>query len=83
MNFGALVSAIGHEFAHSIEKLGNKTEENHGRFFVVTNEAFSTAFGNASQCFEEDYMRFHNETQQEVGVRRYHLALIKLILSST
>ncbi|XP_044746106.1 neprilysin-2-like isoform X2 [Coccinella septempunctata] len=67
MNYGALVSGIGHEFAHSLEKLGNQTEETKGRFVFIYNEAFSTAFGNYSRCFEEEYRRYHNETHQKFG----------------
>ncbi|XP_045474805.1 neprilysin-2-like isoform X2 [Harmonia axyridis] len=66
MNYGSLVSTIGHEFAHSMEKLGNTTEEKRGRFHFIYNDAFSKAFGNSSQCFEEEYKYFHNKTFGEI-----------------
>ncbi|KAL3285781.1 hypothetical protein HHI36_000305 [Cryptolaemus montrouzieri] len=62
MNYGTLVSTIGHEYAHSLAKLGNKTYVEQGKHLIVYNQAFFEAFGESSRCFEEEYEHFHNET---------------------
>ncbi|KAK9875326.1 hypothetical protein WA026_007724 [Henosepilachna vigintioctopunctata] len=62
MNYGALVTTIGHELTHSLGKLGNRTYEKRGKYHFEYNLAFFEAFGESSQCFEKQYEHFYHNT---------------------